>query len=51
MPNTLDTTTLQMALIDYEDERQKIQAKIAEQAMPKNLRIAVPSQAHIEGFG
>jgi len=27
---TLDTTTLQMALVGYEDERQKIKAKIAE---------------------
>jgi hypothetical protein len=30
MPNTLDTTTLQMALIGYESERQKIQERIAE---------------------
>jgi len=27
MPNTLDTTTLQMALIGYEAERQKIQTR------------------------
>ena len=30
MPNILDTATLQMALIGYEAEREKIQAKIAE---------------------
>jgi len=30
MPKTLDTTTLQMALVGYEAERQKIKSKIAE---------------------
>jgi hypothetical protein len=30
MPNTMDPTTLQMALIGYEAERQKIQQKIAD---------------------
>ncbi len=30
MPNTVDTSLLQAALIGYEAERQKIQSKIAE---------------------
>lgn len=30
MPNIIDNATLQMALIGYESERQKIQEKIAE---------------------
>lgn len=37
MPNTLDTTTLQMAPICYEAERQKIQSKIAE--LQRQLKI------------
>jgi hypothetical protein len=30
MPNSIDNTTLEMALIGYESERQKIREKIAE---------------------
>lgn len=37
MPNTIDTTTLQMALIGYESERQRIQSKIAE--LQRQLKI------------
>jgi hypothetical protein len=50
MPNTLDTTTLQMALIGYEAERQKITSKIAElqrQLKSRNHRAGNPvADAH-----
>jgi len=46
MPNTMDTNPLQMALVGYEAERQKIQEKIDEitdQLKGQSLRTATPA--------
>ena len=48
--NTQDSTTLQMALVGYELERQKIEDKIRQiQAQLKGKRVALPSETATKG--
>jgi hypothetical protein len=48
--NTQDSTTLQMALVGYELEKQKIEDKIRQiQGQLKGKRVALPSETATKG--